>query len=53
MTIANRDYPVMIEILHGQLVVNQADLARKPGVSFATLNRWGKMLNPSHPIWQK
>lgn len=42
------EFPVQVKALREQLGLSQEDLARKIGVSFATLNRWenGKS-NPS------
>lgn len=40
MPIKNRDYPTLVKEVRSQLAISQEDLARKLGVSFATVNRW-------------
>jgi putative transcriptional regulator len=34
------DYPSMVKEVRRQLALSQEDLAREPGVSYATVNRW-------------
>ncbi len=35
-----KDYPALIKTVREQLDLSQEDLARKIGVSYATVNRW-------------
>lgn len=42
------DYPALVKEVRRQLDLSQEDLARKLGVSFATVNRWeNKQAKPS------
>jgi len=40
MTIDEQDIPALVKEVRRQLALSQEDLARKLGVSFATVNRW-------------
>jgi putative transcriptional regulator len=40
MMMGNRDYLKLIKEVRRQLALSQEDLARKLGVSYATVNRW-------------
>ena len=40
MPTISRDYPTLVKEVRSQLAISQEDLARKLGVSFATVNRW-------------
>ncbi len=40
MIIDEQDLPALVKEVRKQLVLSQEDLARKLGISFATVNRW-------------
>ena len=40
MIIDKQDLPVLVKEVRRQLDISQEDLARKLGISFATVNRW-------------
>ncbi len=40
MQMDNQDLPDLVKEVRRQLALSQEDLARKLGVSFATVNRW-------------
>ncbi len=40
MAIDDQRFPVLVKEVRKQLALSQEDLARKLGISFATVNRW-------------
>ena len=50
MATDDHNFPALVKEVRKQLTLSQEDLANKPGISFATVNRWkNRKFQPSKP----